>query len=61
MLPFPASELSDFPARLGEALPVLPAPLEYRLIDNDLVIRDTHADLIVAVLRDAIGTVPTRR
>jgi len=42
-------------------LPGLPAPLEYRLIDHDLVIRDAEADVIVAVLRDAIGTVTTRR
>lgn len=34
----------------------LPAPLEYRLIGNDLVIRDGEADVIVAVLRDALGT-----
>ena len=38
--PYPASELVDFPEVLSEALPALPAPLEYRLIDNDLVIRD---------------------
>jgi hypothetical protein len=53
--PFPASELTDFPAKLSEVLPVLPAPLEYRLIDNDLVIRDAEADIIVAVLRHAVG------
>ena len=58
--PFPASELYDFPKRLSEALPVLPAPLEYRLIDRDLVIRDADGDVIVAVLRDALGTVTTR-
>ena len=61
MLPLPATELYDFPNRLDEVLPLLPAPLEYRLIDHDLVIRDTQADLIVAVLRDAIGAVPTKR
>jgi hypothetical protein len=61
MLPFPATELYDFPNRLDEVLPLLPAPLEYRLIDHDLVIRDTEADLIVAVLRDAVGTATTRR
>lgn len=53
--PYPASELTDFPAALHAVLPVLPAPLEYRLIDRDLVIRDAEADVIVAVLRDAIG------
>jgi hypothetical protein len=59
--PFPATELYDFPPVLGDALPRLPAPLEYRLIDNDLVIRDANADVIVAVLRDALGTLTTRQ
>ena len=59
--PFPTNELSDFPKILGDALPPLPAPLEYRLIGNDLVIRDAEADLIVAVLRDAIGALWTTR
>lgn len=51
--PFPITELYDFPKVLSEALPVLPAPLEYRLVDHDLVIRDVSAGIIVAVLRDA--------
>ena len=38
--PIPATDLYDFPKRLSEVLPLLPAPLEYRLVDNDLVIRD---------------------
>jgi hypothetical protein len=46
MRPFPANELYDFPERLKEVLPLLPAPLEYRLIDHDMVIRDAEADLI---------------
>jgi hypothetical protein len=58
--PFPATELTSFPAVLSDALPALPAPLEYRLIDNDLVIRDADADLIIAVLRQALGTYTTR-
>lgn len=58
--PFPASELGDFPVALREALPRLPAPLEYRLIDNDLVIRDANGDLIIAVLRNALGATTTR-
>ena len=58
--PFPATELTDFPKILSDALPPLPAPLEYRLIDNDLVIRDAHADLIIAVLRNALGVMTTR-
>ena len=61
MVPFPASELFDFPPRLAEALPALPLPLEYRLIGNDLVIRDADADLIVGVLRDAVGNYTTVR
>jgi hypothetical protein len=34
--------------------------LEYRLIDNDLVIRDANADVIIAILRDALGVTTTR-
>lgn len=58
--PFPDADLYDFPQKLAAALPALPAPLEYRLIFNDLVIRDADADVIVAVLRDAIGNITTR-
>jgi hypothetical protein len=58
--PFPTTELTDFPKILSDVLPTLPAPLEYRLIDNDLVIRDAHADLIIAVLRNALGVMMTR-
>lgn len=58
--PFPTNELYEFPTILSETLPVMPAPLEYRLIGNDLVIRDADADLVVAVLRDALGLVTTR-
>jgi len=59
--PFPGTDLYDFPELLADTLPKLPAPLEYRLIFNDLVIRDTQADIIVAVMRDAVGTVTTTR
>ncbi len=58
--PFPTNELYEFPRVLSEALPLMPAPLEYRLIGNDLVIRDAEADFVVAVLRDALGTLTTR-
>ena len=34
---------------------LLPAPLEYRLIGHDLVIRDKEADIIVGVLPNAVG------
>jgi hypothetical protein len=57
--PFPATALYGFPQLLADALPPLPEGLEYRLIDNDLVVRDADADVVVAVLRDALGTTVT--
>ncbi len=57
--PFPITALNPFPPRLERALPSLPKGLEYRLIDNDLVLRDPEAGLIVAVLRDALGSTIT--
>ena len=59
--PFPTHELADFPTVLNEALPLLPDTLEYRLIGNDLVLRDRNADLVIAVLRDAVGSLTTVR
>ena len=56
---FPTMELHEFPPVLLSALPPLPRQLEYRLIGHDLVLRDAEADLIVGVLRDAVGGVPT--
>jgi hypothetical protein len=58
--PFPASELTYFPKVLSDVLPALPAPLEYRLIGQDLVIRDVEGDIIVAVLRSALGVIGTK-
>ena len=57
--PFPETGLNAFPQLLADALPALPEGLEYRFIDNDLVVRDTDADVIVAVLRDALGSTVT--
>jgi len=37
-----------------EALPQLPAELQYRIVGRDLVLVDTHADLVVDILRDAV-------
>jgi hypothetical protein len=54
--PFPAARLYDFPRVLAEALPLLPEPLEYRLIDHDLVVRDRESNRVVGVLRGAVGT-----
>jgi hypothetical protein len=59
--PFPAAQLHDFPARLERALPALPPMLEYRLIGDDLVLRDVRDEVIVAVLRNAVGGVATTR
>lgn len=57
--PFPAEELLEFPEVMADALPVLPAPLEYRLIGRDLVVRDIQSDVIIGVLRDAVGAIST--
>ena len=38
-----------------DALPRLPHELQYRLIGRDLVLVDTHADLIVDVLRNVVN------
>lgn len=55
----PAMEMREFPEVLARALPGLPDSLEYRLIGRDLVLRDIEAELIIAVLRDAIGGIST--
>jgi hypothetical protein len=55
----PSGELLEFPEVLADALPVLPAPLEYRLIGRDLVLRDIQSDVIIGVVRDAVGAVST--
>lgn len=54
--PFPDSKLYDFPRVLAEALPLLPEPLEYRLVGHDLVVRDRESNHVVGVLREAVGT-----
>jgi hypothetical protein len=59
LAPFPAEDLLEFPTVLADALPVLPAPLEYRLIGRDLVMRDVQSDVIIGVLPDAVGAVST--
>jgi hypothetical protein len=44
----------DLATVLKDALPPLPATLEYRLVDRNLVLHDTDANLNVATLREAI-------
>jgi hypothetical protein len=48
-------DATEIPPPLAKALPALPAELEYRFVDNDLVLRDRTAGVIVAVLRNAVG------
>ncbi len=59
--PFPNAERQELLPVIARALPPLPGALEYRLIGNDLVLRDVNEDLIVAVLRDAVGGVATAK
>jgi len=59
--PFPVEEMHEFPRVLSDTLPLLPEPLEYRLIGNDLVLRDVSQNLVVGVVRDALGSVATVR
>ena len=53
--PFPAWETIELPASVLYRLPTLPAELEYRIVDFDLVLWDVYADLIVDVLPYAIA------
>jgi hypothetical protein len=43
-----------------DALPALPATLQYRLTDGDLEIRDTEASVVIGVLKDAYGAITVR-
>jgi hypothetical protein len=43
-----------------EALPALPAALQYRLSGNDLEIRNVEEGVIVAVLKDAFGAITAK-
>jgi hypothetical protein len=45
--------LATFPPALLKELPELPAPLEYRLVRQFLILRDREANLIVDVLPNA--------
>jgi hypothetical protein len=53
--------LPTMPFELLAALPRLPAELEYRFMNRDLVLRDLDADLIVDYVPDAIPLVSTAR
>ena len=44
--------LATFPATLLKIMPTLPEELEYRLLSNALIIRDTKANIIIDYIRD---------
>jgi len=46
--------LTPMPPDLLKVLPVLPAGLEYRFIDRDLILWDPHANLIVDFIPNAL-------
>jgi len=46
--------LPTVPPNLLAALPRLPKELEYRIVNNDLILRDVHANLIVDFIPKAI-------
>jgi hypothetical protein len=49
---------ANFPPRLALAMPQLPEQLEYRLVGDSLVMRDSKANLIVDYIP---GIVPAKR
>jgi hypothetical protein len=51
---YPQWATHEMPYLLLSALPVLPAGVQYRLIDHDLLLWDVDANLIVDVLPDAL-------
>jgi hypothetical protein len=51
---YPGWATQEMPFVLLTALPVLPAGIQYRLIDHDLLLWDVDANLIVDVLPDAL-------
>lgn len=46
--------LPTLPANLLMNLPLLPEPLEYRIVDRHLILLDTRADIIVDYMMNAI-------
>jgi hypothetical protein len=51
---FPWAQGSSLPACLFAVLPTLPPELQFRLLERDLVLVDTHASLVVDVVTDAL-------
>ena len=46
--------LQTFPPTLLEQLPKLPQELEYRFVDNALILRDQHANIVIDYLLDVM-------
>ena len=51
---YPDWATHQMPVALLIALPALPAGIQYRLIDHDLLLWDVNADVIIDVLPDAL-------
>ncbi len=51
----PGAALTTMPPQLLQLLPALPAGLEYRFIDRDLILWDPHANLIVDFIPNALA------
>ena len=52
---FPASsQMASMPPSLLEVLPPLPSELEYRIVGSYLVLRDTHAAIILDYIAQAV-------
>jgi hypothetical protein len=53
--------LGSMPPKLLAALPLLPADLQYRFMDRDLILWDAHANVIVDFMKDVIPRRPQTR
>jgi hypothetical protein len=52
---------SMMPPTVLHALPQLPPPLQYRFVAADLVVINTHTNIVVGILRNALSTLPRRQ
>jgi hypothetical protein len=51
---FPWARGAMMPPDILQVLPPLPEELQYRIVDQDLILIDMHADLVVDILSDAL-------
>jgi hypothetical protein len=52
---YPGWATHEVPVALLRQLPQLPEEIEYRVFDHDLVLWDSHANLVIDVLPDAFS------